>query len=106
MLTVYGANHTFDVKAPQLNAERNILTVSRQSDFSETTTARVRAIGVTDWESEEALTFNDKGELKFDLDSDWIAQNKGKSVLFNYSLRLRPSDSHFLFSQLLRLNPF
>jgi hypothetical protein len=103
-LAVTGSGQNFDVAAPTLNGSKNNLRVWRQSEFNSTTTARVRAIGVTEWES-HSQEFVNEDSLDFPIDTEWLKQNRGLSVVFNYSLRLRDDGAHFLFSQLLRINP-
>lgn len=103
-LVVTGSDQEFDVAAPTLNGSKNNLRVLRQRDFNSTSTARVRAIGITEWES-HSQTFESEDYLNFPIDSAWLAQNEGHSVVFNYSLRLKDDGGHFLFSQLLRVNP-
>lgn len=103
-LSVTGSGHNFEVRAPTLDNTKQNLTVSRQSEFNSTTTARIRAIGVTEWESHSKV-FGTSGSLDFKIDEGWLDQNSGHSVVFNYSLRLLDDGSHFLFSQLLRVNP-
>lgn len=102
-LAVTGSGQNFDVAAPTLNGSKNNLSVWRQSQFYSTSTVRVRAIGVTEWES-DVQEFEGSDSLDFPIDTRWLAQNSGQSVVFNYSLRLR-DNADFLFSQLLRINP-
>lgn len=47
-LSVTGSGHNFEVKAPTLDNSKQNLTISWQREFDSTTTARVRAIGVTE----------------------------------------------------------
>ncbi len=97
--------HSFTIKAPTINSSNNNLFVWRQDKFNDTTTARVRAIGVTDWEVEHNQKFGAEKYLNFPIDPAWLAANRGHSVVFDYSLRLNTGDTRWLFSQLLRVNP-
>jgi hypothetical protein len=103
-LSVTGSGQNFALNAPTVNGSKDNLRVWRQSQFDSTTTARVRAIGVTEWES-HSQEFGTRDSLDFPIDAEWLKQNRGLSVVFNYSLRLRDDGGHFLFSQLLRINP-
>jgi hypothetical protein len=49
--------HSFTIKPPTINSSNNNLRVWRQDEFNDTTTARVRAIGVTEWEVEHDQFF-------------------------------------------------
>ncbi|MDH0747896.1 hypothetical protein N5D61_16290 [Pseudomonas sp. GD03842] len=99
----------FTIDAPSINGSHNNLRVMRQSEFNDNTTAEVRAIGGdadSDIWSSNTLTFGTAGYLNFSIDSNWLTRNRGKSVKFNCSLRIAPSDgNNYLFSQLLRVGP-
>jgi hypothetical protein len=109
----YTSNHlklsvtgqSFTIKPPTINGSNNNLRVWRQDEFNDTTTVRVRAIGLTEWEVEHNQRFGGEQYLNFPIDPVWLAANHGHSVVFDYSLRLNTGDTRWLFSQLLRINP-
>ncbi len=102
-LTLNVTGNSFAIVAPTINDGKNNLRVWRQGEFNNLTTARVRAIGKTEWES-DSLVFEQQDYLNYPIDNTWLAANKGSAVRFNYSLRLHNSDTQYLFSQLLRIN--
>lgn len=91
--------------APTLNDARNNIRVQKSGNVSTETTAEVRGLGASEWQS-STQTFGDANYLNFPVSPAWLSANKGKAVRFNYSLRLKPSDGNsYRFSQLLRINP-
>lgn len=102
-LSVTGSGQSFEVSAPILNGAHDKVNVWRQSQFNSTSTVRVRAVGMTEWES-YPQEFKNSTSLDFAIDAGWLNQNRGQSVAFNYSLRLRDDADHYLFSQLLRVD--
>ncbi|MDC6381345.1 Ig-like domain-containing protein [Pseudomonas graminis] len=105
LLTVDG--HSFQVDAPTINGAHDNLRVQKQPQFYSDTTASVRAIGAggDEWSADITPTpvFGSNAYLNFKIDPSWLARNRGKPALFNCSIRLTPSDPHYLFSQLLRI---
>jgi hypothetical protein len=96
--------HSFTIEAPTIDSNNNLV-VEKQKEYNPTTTARVRAIGVTEWEADHNKVFGEEKSLSFPINPAWLAANRGHSVLFDYSLRLQTADTRYLFSQLLRVNP-
>lgn len=93
------------LEAPSLNGDRNNIRVQRQW-LNDDTTVEVRAIGKTTWQSETHI-FGTAEYVNIPLDAGWLEANKAASVIFTYSVRIKPSDgSAYRYSQLLRLNPF
>jgi len=103
ILTVEG--HTFPVNAPTINGAHDNLRVWKQNEFNNGTTAGVRAIGPDgdEWSADSTPAFGGNDYLNFEIDPSWLARNRGRSAIFNCSIRLNPSDPHYLFSQLLRI---
>lgn len=103
ILTVEG--HPFPVNAPTINADHDNLRVLKQNEFNNGTTAGVRAVGPggDEWSTDPTPAFGGNDYLNFKIDPSWLARNRGKSAIFNCSIRINPSDSHYIFSQLLRI---
>ncbi|MFK3972431.1 hypothetical protein ACI2KS_17065 [Pseudomonas sp. NPDC087358] len=99
-LTLSVVGNDFFIDAPTINRGANNLRVNRQDEFNAETTAKVRCIGLTEW-SPESQPFGAADYLNFPIDPQWLAQNRGRDVLFNWSLRLTPGKD-YRFSQLLR----
>lgn len=97
-LTVDG--HDFDLGPLTISSRHDNLRAYKQAQFNPSSTARVRAVGTIIWES-DAVSFNHDEYLNFPIDPGWIMVNKGKSVIFNWSLKL--NDTEIYFSQLLRI---
>lgn len=102
VLNVEVSGHDFDILAPSLSPGHDEAIVRRQESFGTKSTARLRAIGVGSWESESEV-FGDNQALNFRINPEWIDANKGKSVLFNWSLKLNRGDTQLFFSQILRV---
>ncbi|HXR00906.1 MAG TPA: hypothetical protein VN798_10995 [Pseudomonas sp.] len=101
-LTLSVVGNEFPIEAPTINGGANNLRVKRQVQFNAETTAKVRGIGLTEW-TVESQPFGAAEHLNFPIDPQWLAQNRGRDVLFNWSLRLTPSVGNaYRFSQLLR----
>lgn len=116
--------HTFDIPWPSLKSDRlaatrlpgfneakpslngSTLEVTRLPDFKDVSTVEARAIGQDEtdtWQS-SAQMFGTNTSLVFEVDSNWLDRNRGKSVKFNYSLRLTPEQPrNYLYSRLLRI---
>jgi hypothetical protein len=95
----------FVVRAPTLGSAHDNLRVWLQADFNENSTARVRAIGLTTWQS-DIQYFNNEPWLNFPIPQTWIAENRGRPILFNWSLRLNPGQTNSYYSQIGRENIF
>lgn len=95
--------HSFDILAPSLSDSHNNLRVYRQTQYNANSTARVRAIGISTWQGEVEY-FKDAPYLNFAIDAAWLEENKGKLVLFNWSLRINRDDEKILYSQTLRID--
>jgi hypothetical protein len=81
----------FVINAPTLGPNSDNLRVVKASQFTKISTARVRAIGLSTWQSEHE-NFTDEPWLNFPIPQAWIAENRGRPILFNWSLRLEPGD--------------
>ena len=89
---------------PSLNTTHDNIRVQKQSAFANST-VEVHAIGKTQWRS-DIQTFGNAGYLNFSLDKQWLAANKGTSVIFFYRVRLKPADGNsYKHSQALRYYP-
>ncbi|MCF7537486.1 hypothetical protein [Pseudomonas petrae] len=103
LLTVDG--HSFQVNAPTLNAGHDNLRVQKQTQFNNSSTVGVRAVGAEgdEWSADDMPVFGSNPYLNFTIDPSWLMRNKGKPAIFNCSVRVNPADPHYLFSQLLRV---
>jgi hypothetical protein len=95
-LSVMG--HVGAIAAPTINSpDNNNIRVQFVDDYY---SAQVRFIGLTTVES-PVREFHGN-YLNFTIDANWRAANRGKPVLFNYSLKRFGNDSIF-YSQILRV---
>lgn len=100
-LTIQG--NRFAIEAPTLSTSHDNLRVWKQGQFNNNSTARVRAIGISTWQSDIEY-FNNQPYLNFTINPALIAENRGRPVLFNYSLKINPGDSIIYYSQILRVD--
>lgn len=96
-LSVFG--HVGAIDAPTINSpnNNNIRVQFAQNYYS----AQVRFIGLTTVESAVREFHGDY--INFAINETWRAQNRGKPVLFNYSLK-RFDNTQIFYSQILRVN--
>lgn len=94
--------HDFDLGPLTISSHHDNLRAYKQEQFNSSSTARVRGVGTTTWES-ESVPFNQDEYLNFLIDPSWIEVNKEKPVIFNWSLRLNKGDTDIYFSQILRV---
>lgn len=96
-LTVMG--HSGAVQAPEINRpDNNKLTIQFATDYY---TAQARFIGLTTVES-GYMSFHGKA-VEIYIDQTWLNANRGRPVLFNWSLK-RYDNPKIFFSQLLRVD--
>jgi hypothetical protein len=98
--------HAGTIVAPTINADHNNLRVQK-AQFNSNSTAAVRCIGGNSdsdvWSSDDT-TFGSASYLNFSINNNWLARNRGRSVKFDWSVRVNPGDGHnYKFSQLLRI---
>ncbi len=97
LLTIKG--HVGEIEAPTINSpDNNNIRVHFEEDYY---SAQVRFIGLTTVET-SIREFHGKN-LNFSIDSAWRAANKGKPVLFNYSLK-RYNNDRIFYSRILRVS--
>ncbi|WP_456292004.1 Ig-like domain-containing protein [Pseudomonas sp. AK106] len=96
-LTVMG--HSGAIAAPTINSpDNNNLRVQFATDYY---SAQARFIGLTTVES-PIKQFNGN-YINFTIDQTWLNANRGRPVLFNWSLK-RFGNSQIFYSQILRVN--
>lgn len=91
----------FVLTPPRLTADQTTVTI-RYTGMATGYHARVRITGVvtryTEWQNlETGVT------AEFLIPQSWIVENKGKTVLINYSVNRPGIDEHSMFSQALRV---
>jgi hypothetical protein len=92
---------TFVLPPPRITPDQTTVTV-RYPAMATGYHARVRLGGVitrkTEWQDMKAGV-----TAEFSIPASWIAENKGKTVLINYSVNRPGIDEHSMFSQVLRV---
>lgn len=93
------SGHVGAIEAPTINApDNNNIRVQFRDDYY---SAQVRFIGLTTVES--PIQEFHGNYINFAINEAWRSQNRGRLVLFNYSLR-RFGDTQTFYSQILRVN--
>jgi hypothetical protein len=96
-LSVFG--HSGVVEAPTINSpDNNNLRIQFREDYY---SAQVRFIGLTTVES--SIREFHGNDLNFPIDAAWSSSNRGRPVLFNWSLK-RFGNDNIYYSQVLRVN--
>jgi hypothetical protein len=96
-LSVFG--HVGAIEAPTINSpDNNNIRVQFRDDYY---SAQVRFIGLTTVES--PIREFHGNYINFPINETWRSQNRGRLVLFNYSLR-RFGNTQIYYSQILRVN--
>ncbi|WP_448092189.1 hypothetical protein [Pseudomonas lini] len=100
-LTLEVDPQAFELVQPRLSDDRGRVTV-KYLGMRPGYTVRVRWHGVLTHDT-EVLPILDESSIAFAIPKAWDDENRGKSVLINYSIHRSGSTDNLMFSQLLRV---